>query len=156
MNDCPLSYHKGSKQWKRKTAGRITYFGSDKGAALEHRQAGAPPSGTNVGVFLLRLRACLPDHLRVLERSQDCPVTISQSLIEQAAKADRAGGSGLDGEYAFQFSPWRVLPGRTPAAGDQNGGGSRTLIVKQCAPAGWFQKTRESQSRGLANVAHSS
>jgi nicotinate phosphoribosyltransferase len=34
--------------------------------------------------------ACLPDCLRTLERSQDYPVTISQSLIDLAAQADRA------------------------------------------------------------------
>jgi nicotinate phosphoribosyltransferase len=34
--------------------------------------------------------ACLPEHLRGLERSQDFQVTISQSLIDLAAKADRA------------------------------------------------------------------
>jgi hypothetical protein len=33
--------------------------------------------------------ACLPEHLRGLERSQDFQVTISQSLIELAAEADR-------------------------------------------------------------------
>jgi nicotinate phosphoribosyltransferase len=34
--------------------------------------------------------ACLPEHLRTLERSHDYQVTISQSSIDLAAKADRA------------------------------------------------------------------
>ncbi len=32
--DFPLSYHKGTKQWKRKVLGTVRYFGTDKQAAL--------------------------------------------------------------------------------------------------------------------------
>ena len=34
--------------------------------------------------------------------------------------------------------------------------GSSTSILKQCWPAGWFQKTESSESRGPVKVAHSS